>query len=67
MKEERISKQRLQKLYSVDRTTIESWVKNHGLPMIRISSHSKYVNRSEWLEWEKQMTENKTTCDNEVG
>ena len=63
MMEERISKQELEKLYSVDRATIESWVKNHGLPMIRINSHSKYVKKSEWLAWEK----NKTTSDNEVG
>ena len=58
--EERISKQELMELYSVDRSTIESWVKNYGLPMIRISSHSKYVKPKDLYEWEKQMTENKT-------
>ncbi|MFK5972620.1 MAG: hypothetical protein QM485_05000 [Flavobacteriaceae bacterium] len=66
MMEERISKQELEKLYSVDRATIESWVKNHGLPMIRINSHSKYVKKSEWLAWERKMIQNKTTSDNEV-
>ena len=47
MIEERISKQELLKLYSVDRATIEKWAKNHGLPMIRINSHSKYVKKSD--------------------
>ena len=67
MKEERISKQRLQKLYSVDRTTIESWVKNYGLPMIRISSHSQYVKPKDLYAWERKMMINKTSSNNEIG
>ena len=67
MKEERITKQRLQKLYSVDRTTIESWVKNHGLPMIRISSHSQYVKPKDLYAWERKMMMNKTTSEDEIG
>jgi len=58
MIEERISKQKLEKLYSVDRATIEAWVKNHGLPMITINSHSKFVTRSALLAWENSMTRN---------
>ena len=61
--EERISKQELIRCYNIDRSTIESWVKNHGLPMIRISSHSKYVKKSDWLAWERKMMINKTKED----
>ena len=59
MIEERISKQKLEKLYSVDRATIESWVKNHDLPMITINSHSKFVRRSDLEKWENSMVKNK--------
>ncbi len=65
MIEERISKQELEKLYSVDRATIESWVKNHGLPMIKINSHSKFVKKSDLEKWESNMTKNKIELDNE--
>lgn len=58
MIEERISKQKLQKLYSADRQTIDSWVKNYGLPMITINSHSKFVRKSDLLEWENSMIMN---------
>ena len=63
MMEERISKQELMRCYNVDRSTIESWINNRGLPMIRISSHRKYVKKSEWLAWEKKMMINKTEED----
>ena len=52
MIEKRYSKQQLEKLYSADRQTIESWVRDYGLPMITISSHSKFVRKSDLLEWE---------------
>ena len=57
MKEEnrRITKQELQKIYNVDRTTVECWIRNYGLPMIVISSHSKYVRESDLLDWENKM------------
>jgi len=55
MIEERISKQELEKLYSVDRATIESWVKNHGLPLFRINSHSKFIRKSDLINWESEM------------
>ncbi len=58
MIEERISKQELEKLYSVDRSTIESWVKNHGLPMIKINSHSKFVRKTDLINWESEMIMN---------
>jgi len=59
MIEERISKQELEKLYSADRQTIDSWVENYGLPMITINSHSKFVRKSDLLEWENSMIKNK--------
>ena len=64
MIEERISKQKLEKLYSADRQTIESWVLNYGLPMITINSHSKFVRKSDLLEWENSMIKNKIELDN---
>jgi len=52
--EERITKQQLQKMYNVSRFTIEDWVKNHGLPMIKISEYKRYVRKSDLLEWEEK-------------
>ena len=53
--EERISKQELMKMYGVDRVTIEEWRKNLGLPLIRISSHSKYIRKKDLIEWENNL------------
>jgi len=55
MEDKRITKQELQKLYNVDRTTIESWKRLYGLPIIEISSHSKFVREKDLLEWENSM------------
>ena len=52
--EERITKQQLQKMYNVSRFTIEDWVKNQGLPMIKISEYKRYVRKSDLLEWEEK-------------
>jgi len=59
MIEERISKQELEKLYSVDRATIENWVKNYGLPLIIVNSHSKYIKKSTLEIWEDSLVKNK--------
>jgi hypothetical protein len=56
--EERITKQELMKLYGVDRVTIEEWRKNLGLPLIRISSHSKYIRKKDLIEWENNLIGN---------
>ncbi|KJF42848.1 hypothetical protein LH29_15615 [Draconibacterium sediminis] len=56
---ERISKKELMKMYNVDRSTIESWIKERGLPMIEISSHKKYVRREDLIEFENKMMKNK--------
>jgi hypothetical protein len=53
--EKRLSKQQLMILYSVTRGTIENWRKNYGLPIIEISSHSKFVKLEDLLEWENSM------------
>lgn len=55
---ERISKQQLQKMYSVDRATIENWFKYEGLPYIEISTHSKYVRLDDLIAWENSKMKN---------
>lgn len=53
--EQRIySKQDLQKRYNVSRETIETWVKNYGLSMIRVNSHSKFIREEDLLRWEEE-------------
>ena len=39
----------------MNRTTIEVWRKRYGLPIIEISSHSKYIRRNDLMEWEDSM------------
>ena len=51
-KDERISKKELMEMYNVDRSTIESWVKTRGLPLIQISSHKKFIRLKDLVEWE---------------
>jgi transposase len=51
--EERISKQQLQKMYGVNRKTINDWVENYNLPMITISPYKRFVKKSDLLEWEE--------------
>ena len=53
--EERITKKELMKIYNVDRSTIESWNLHLGLPLIKISSHSKYIRREDLLKWENSL------------
>uniref|UniRef100_UPI00404830CC helix-turn-helix domain-containing protein n=1 Tax=Algoriphagus sp. TaxID=1872435 RepID=UPI00404830CC len=52
---ERLTKQDLMKMYGVDRVTIEEWRKNLGLPLIKISSHSKYIRKEDLIEWENSL------------
>jgi len=56
--EERITKQQLQKLYGVNRKTIEDWVQNYNLPMIQISPYKRFVRKKDLLEWENQFISN---------
>lgn len=55
--EERITKKELLKIYGIDRTTFELWVKERGLPVIEITTHSKYVRKSDLIEWENSLIE----------
>ena len=54
----RLRKKDLQSIYKVDRSTIESWIKNNQLPMIEISTHCKYIREEDLLEWEKSKMKN---------
>ena len=63
MIEKRLSKQQLETLYSVNRATIENWVKNYGLPMITINSHSKFVRTRDLIDWESEMILNNKLID----
>lgn len=53
--EERITKQQLMKMYNVNRSTIEEWRKRFSLPIIQISSHKKYIRKTDLLDWENEM------------
>jgi len=57
--EKRISKQELQKMYGVNRFTIEAWVREWGLPLIVINSHSKFIREKDLLQWEETYMKNK--------
>lgn len=57
--EKRISKQELIKMYGVNRLTIETWVRDYGLPLIIINSHSKFIREKDLLQWEEQFIKNK--------
>ena len=52
MNEKRISKKELMDMYGVDRSTIENWVKERGLPLIQISSHKKFIRLKDLVDWE---------------
>ncbi len=51
--EERIPKKDILKIYGIDRMTFDDWVRNRGLPVIEVTSHSKYVRKSDLIEWEE--------------
>lgn len=65
---QRISKKELEKMFNVDRTTIENWRKYYGLPIIEISTHSKYIRINDLIEWEnkhiKQLKSNRLVDSN---
>jgi hypothetical protein len=55
--EERIPKKEILKIYGIDRMTFEMWVRERGLPVIEVSSHSKYVRKTDLIEWENTLKE----------
>lgn len=59
IKLERITKQQLMKIYGVDSTTMENWIHRYQLPMIEITSHSKFIRPEALLKWEDKMTRSK--------
>ena len=58
IQEERITKKELMKMYGIDRSTVENWIKFRGLPMIEISSHKKYIRREDLIDFENKMISN---------
>lgn len=56
--EDRIPKREILKMYGIDRMTFDEWVRERGLPVIKISSHSKYIRRSDLEKWENSLIEN---------
>jgi hypothetical protein len=57
--EERIPKREILKIYKIDRMTFDDWVRERGLPVIEVTSHSKYVRKSDLIEWEESLIKNR--------
>lgn len=55
IEEERIPKKEILKMYGIDRVTFEMWVKERGLPVIEVSSHSKFVRKGDLIQWENKL------------
>jgi hypothetical protein len=55
IEEERIPKKEILKMYGIDRVTFEMWVKERGLPVIEVSSHSKFVRKGDLIQWENNL------------
>ena len=56
MTEQRITKKELMEMYGLkDKSTIERWIKDRGLPMIEISSHKKYIRLEDLKKFEDKM------------
>ena len=59
MNEERISKKELMNMYNISRYTVLEWEKHKKLPLISITSHSKYIRKKDLIEWENNLKINK--------
>ena len=55
--DKRLSKKEILKMYGIDRVTFELWTLERGLPVIEVSTHSKFVRKSDLIEWENSMME----------
>ena len=56
MTERRITKKELMEMYGLkDKSTIERWIKDRGLPIIEISSHKKYIRLEDLKKFEDKM------------
>ena len=59
MIEERISKKEIIEMYNIDSSTFENWVKHRDLPVIQISTHKKYIRKSDLIKFEDNMIQKK--------
>ena len=59
MIEERISKKEIIEMYNIDSSTFENWVKYRDLPVIQISTHKKFVRKSDLIKFEDNMKYNR--------
>lgn len=57
--DKRLSKKEILKIYGIDRVTFEMWVRERGLPVIEVSTHSKYVRETDLVEWEQGLIHKK--------
>jgi hypothetical protein len=71
--DKRLSKKEILKMYGIDRVTFEMWVKERGLPVIEVSTHSKYVRKSDLEKWESgliqtefHVTQKVPSCKNSI-
>ena len=55
MTEERITKKQILKMYGIDSSTLENWIRHRGFPIIEMSSHKKYIRLKDLLEFEDKM------------
>jgi hypothetical protein len=58
--DKRLSKKEILKMYGIDRITFEIWVKERNLPVIEISTHSKYIRKKDLIEWENNLIHQKS-------
>jgi predicted XRE-type DNA-binding protein len=52
LNDRRLSRKEVAELYGVDKSTIENWVKKLGLPLISLTTHSKYIRMKDLVKWE---------------
>ena len=58
-KEGIITKKQFLEIYDIDRVTFETWKNKYNLPVIEVSTHSKYVRKSDLFKWEESLKRNK--------
>jgi hypothetical protein len=53
--EEIITKKEFIDRYKICRRTFENWMQNRGLPVVEVSSHSKFIKNTDLVKWENEM------------
>ncbi len=56
--EEIITKKEFIKRYKICKKTFDNWVRTRGIPVIEVSSHSKFIKTSDLTQWENEMKKN---------